>query len=188
MFNLKHFIHDLKPDFIFLSEPQLFTCDLDRVMSHFKGEYFYSLNAPDSHEPDLPLRSSKATGGTMLMWKSDIHPYVTIRSASTSSFLPLIFQPPGTITSVHISVYLPTHGREQDFILDLSKLASAIDQLKTEFPASPLYIRGDFNVGKNHLRRQELLSNFIEDMNLVEISNPIIPTIILLAMERVILS
>ena len=65
------------PDFIFLSEAQLYQCDLSLAMETFKGEYCSSLNSKDIHDPGLPLASSSANGGTMIMWNLELDPFVT---------------------------------------------------------------------------------------------------------------
>ena len=53
--NLKHFVDNYDPDFIFLAEPQIFQCDLDNVMEYFTGKYVYSLNSADKYDLGLPL-------------------------------------------------------------------------------------------------------------------------------------
>ena len=107
-------IEEYHPDLIFLSEPQLFACDAEIVMSHMMGEYCYFLNSHDKLEPDLPLKQSKAHGGTMVIWKRDLDPFITVRSdlIHSPSFLPLIIQPPGSTPSIHFCTYLPTCGRD----------------------------------------------------------------------------
>ena len=110
IFNLKHFTEIYHPDLIFLSEPQIFTHDVEHVMGYLKGEYSYSLNTADKYDHELSLVKNRANGGTMVCWKSCLDPYITPLPVSSPSFLPILFQPPGSPLSIHISVYLPTLG------------------------------------------------------------------------------
>ena len=52
---------------LFLSEPQVYQCDIDRIMHHLTSQYSFCLNSTDIYEPDLPLTQTKATGGTQLL-------------------------------------------------------------------------------------------------------------------------
>ena len=67
IFNLKYLVEIHQPDFIFLSEPQVFTHDADAVMEYLKGEYNYSINIADKYDHELPLIISRAQGGTMVL-------------------------------------------------------------------------------------------------------------------------
>ena len=138
-------------------------------MSHLRQNYCYFLNGPDNHNPELPLKNSKAVGGTMVIWKRKFDPFMTPRSVSSSSFLPVVLHPPGFLPTIHVCIYLPTYGREKEFLHEFSSLISTIEDLMAEFPDSPLYLRGDFNVSGNHLKRSELLKGFLEDLDLVEL-------------------
>ena len=91
-------------------------------------------------------------------------------SSSTSSFLPLIFHPPEALISIHICVYLPTYGRENEFLHELTNLSETLDVLRDEYPNSPIFIRGDFNVNDKNVKRKSLLDSFIIDQNLTEVA------------------
>ena len=135
-----------------------------------RKEYCYKLNSPDIHDPDLPMQQSKAHGGTIVMWKRSLHPFISIYPLTTSSFLPLVFHPPGTTPSIHICVYLPTCGREQEFIRELSGLSAIVDKLHHDYSGSPIYLRGDFNVSNNNKKRKVLFDNFMHSECLVEVA------------------
>ena len=152
IFNLKNLLNDHRPHLIFLSETQIFACDSSHVMSHLEGDYCCYPNSLDVHDPDFPLKVSKAIGGTMALWRQDLDPFISNHPVTSAAFLPLILQPPGCITSIHIGVYLPTHGREQEFFHELTELSHTMEVLQTEYPDSPIYLRGDFNVNKNHMK------------------------------------
>ena len=82
--------------FVFLSEPQLFSFDLPRHMASIGDDYCAELNSDDKHDPELPLVSNKSYGGTMAIWKRSLDEHVTLYPVSTSSFLPIVFSPPGS--------------------------------------------------------------------------------------------
>ena len=53
----------------------------------------------------------------MLLWKRELDPYVTIdQDLCTPAFLPLFLNLPGFTSTTHISVYLPTSGKDDEFI------------------------------------------------------------------------
>ena len=90
--NLKFFWDDLNPDLIFLSEPQVFQCDLGMgILSRpFKGAYSILLNSEETTQPELSLDTSRAYGGTMIMWKSELDPFIEPLTVSSPAFLPII--------------------------------------------------------------------------------------------------
>ena len=99
----------------------LFQCDLELETSLFKGEYFTALSSEDMLDPELPLLK-RAKGGTMAMWRSQLDQYVSPCTSASSNFLPLIFSPPGLTTTIHIAVYLPTAGKDVEFVEEIVKL------------------------------------------------------------------
>ena len=168
VFNLKHFTDLYQPDLVFLSEPQIYSCDLAQTMKYLSGAYASSLNSADIYDPELPLVKSKANGGTMVLWKRRHDPHIKLYPVQTPAFLPVIFQPPGSAPSIHIAVYLPTLGRESEFIEELSKLSITVDELSETHPDAPIYLRGDFNVSKTNAKRTQLLDHFCSQHNLLQ--------------------
>ena len=169
VFNLKYFVEQHAPDLIFLSESQIFATDIDLVMSHLHGEYSWFLNSEDKHDPELPMVKTRSYGGTLVMWKSKHDPFIVPHQVTSSSFLPILFQPLGSPLSIHVCVYLPTLGKEAQFMEELSRLSDTLDELSSLYPASPVYLRGDFNVsGKNQLR-SGLLDYFVCHHGLVQV-------------------
>ena len=78
-FNLLSFVDKFCPQLIFLSEPQMFQCDVSQFSSMFHGRFCSHLNSEDSFCPELPLAARKAKGGTMALWESSLDPYVKMR-------------------------------------------------------------------------------------------------------------
>ena len=140
-------------DLVFIAEPQIFQSDLPSMMTYFKGDYFSSLNSHDLYNHDLPLVRTRAIGGTMVMWKSNLDPFLTVHSVDSTAFLPVILNMPDAVPSVHIAVYLPTAGKDSIFLDDLAKLKVVIDELKVELPDAIFFIRGDANSSRSNSKR-----------------------------------
>ena len=157
------------PDFIFLSEPQLYTNDLDMAMKALQGEYCASLNSADVYDPEIPLLKSKAHGGTMTLWKIEHDPFVSVCPVSSTSFLPIVFHPPSSPPSIHIGIYLPTLGQESQFIDEMSKPTICIEELLETLPEAPIYLRGDFNVSSKNKVRSNLLEHFCGQLDLLQV-------------------
>ena len=163
--NLLNFVDNMLPDLIFLSEPQLFQCDAEALTSMFRGKYCYNLNSEDVHCPELPLAVRKAHGGTMVLWKVELDPYIRVLPTTSAAVLPLLLAIPGVSRSAHVAVYLPTAGRDSEFISALAALECAMLDIFENF-ACPVYLRGDFNVNPKNFTRVNLLQHFLDKFSL----------------------
>ena len=121
-YSLKNFLSKFSPDFVFLTEPMLYQCDEVLETNLFKGEYSSSLSSDDLHDMDLPLMN-RAKGGTMALWKKSLENHVFPCRSDSSSFLPIVFSPPGYPSSIHLTIYLPTAGKDAEFVDEMVKLA-----------------------------------------------------------------
>ena len=110
------------PHLVFLSEPQIFQSDLSHCMDYFHGEYSFTLNSEDSHDPDLALLKTKSKGGTLAMWRQSLDPFLTIIPVDTSALLPVLLEVPNFQPSIHIGLYLPTAGNETEYLMELDDL------------------------------------------------------------------
>ena len=153
------FIDTFKPALVCLSEPQIFQCDIISMFTAFQGKYSFHLNSEDLLCPDLPLDTRRAVGGTMAMWASQLDPYIRVLPTSTSSILPLLLSIPGISPSIHLTIYLPTHGRDSEFAEALATLDSCVSDFIENF-SGPIYLRGDFNVNPQNTSRVNLLNFF----------------------------
>ena len=74
---------------------------------------------------------------------------------------------PGFITSYHIGIYLPTAGKEEDFISSLAALNIIIEDIleKTDGEC-PIFIRGDGNSSSKNTSRSVLLNHLITQHSL----------------------
>ena len=120
--SLKHFCDQYEPQMVFLSEPQVFNCDMELLSSPFRGQYSFLLNSEETSNPELALDCPRAHGGTLVMWKSELDPYVEPLPTPSPSFLPILLKIPGYVPSIHISLYLPTSGRDPEFVSALAQL------------------------------------------------------------------
>ena len=68
------------------------------------------------------------------MWRKEFDPHVTVLSVDTPAFLPIVFSPPGIAPSIHMSIYLPTLGKESNFLDALAKLGACISEMKHLYP------------------------------------------------------
>ena len=165
-FALKHFADTHFPDFIFLNEVQAFQYESHQILHLFQGEYCHHLNSQDSHDHGLGLTQTKAQGGTMTLWKRSLNKFITVLPTKTSSFLPVLFQPPDISPSVHIAIYLPTSGKEAEFAHELTELRVFLEELIDNHPTYTIFIRGDSNVNHNNNIRMKIFNDFLKLMNL----------------------
>ena len=135
-------------------------------MTHLSDKYCCFLNCEDLYDLDAPLTKNKTYGGTMVLWKHCLDPFISIHHVSTPSILPVIFSPPTAATSVHIAIYLPTSGKENQFIEELLNLKVAIEELRDKFDNPDIFIRGDSNVNSNNQARSKIFANFCSEMDL----------------------
>ena len=156
-------------DFIFISEPHLFQCDLDRATAPLNSCYSSSLNSDDLYNQELPLLTSRAFGGTLSLWKRCLDPFVKILNVNTASFLPLLLNVPGYLPSAHFNIYLPTAGLNSEYVSALSCLENAIEEILDEYGDIPIYIRGDANAAippRPNNTRDKLFQYFCDRLSL----------------------
>ena len=75
-FILKQLVNQFSAKLCFISEPQVFSCDLSSQIACFDGDFEFHPNSKDKdvHVMDLPLTYSRAIGGTMVIWQSSQSP------------------------------------------------------------------------------------------------------------------
>ena len=77
-------------------------------MKYFRGEYSASLNSEDLHNLELSLTSSRCKVGSMVLWKTDLDPFISLNIPDTPVFLSVIIDIPSFIPMARIAIYLPT--------------------------------------------------------------------------------
>ena len=131
--------------------------------------YSFSLNTADKYDDELPLIKNQAYGGTMVLWKKMHDAFITTYPVTTSSFLPIIYSPPGCPVSVHIALYFPTSGKETEFIDQMCPLRVTVEDLKEKYPDCLLFLRDDSNVNVNNRHRLNIFNDFLAYFNLITI-------------------
>ena len=157
------------PDLVFLSEPQVYQTDINQYTTGIQHEYCYSLNSDDLMDPDLPLVKSRATGGTLAMWRKWLDPHISVYPTQSSAFLPLVLQLPSSRVSVHIAIYLPTHGKDAEFISELAGLKNCIEEISSIYDHPLIFIRGDGNSNPKNLTRIQLLNHFMQECSMSKV-------------------
>ena len=107
----------------------------------------------------------------MVMWRLEHDPFVTAVSVDCPAFQPIVFHPPNHFPSIHVAVYLPTQGQENEFISCISKLSLFLEEMQEKYPGAEMFLRGDFNVNENNIRRNRLLEHFCIDHLLKVVPN-----------------
>ena len=138
-------------------------------MDIFRGEYCHAINSDDVHDPELPFVKNRSNGGTMIMWKKSMNQFVSIIPTTTPSFMAMLFHPPGCIPSLHVSIYLPTSGRESDFIEEITKLRIFLVDHQETHPGTPIFIRGDSNVNTNNTVRLNIFNDFKSSLKMFSV-------------------
>ena len=166
IFLLKETLENEEISLAFLSEPQVFQADILNLIKYVKGDFCYFLNSKDLYDPELPLVSSHATGGTLCLWRRSLDPFITVYKTTSPSFTPIVLSLPDHGVSIHVGLYLPTHGKDTEFVSDLAELGICLDELAEKYPTALFFIRGDSNVNQKNTKRVALLQNFINTFSL----------------------
>ena len=123
-----------EPALIFISEPWVHLADSLLATDTLNNLYNFYLNSEDRHDELISLQKSRAHGGTMTLWSKDLDPYVTILEPVSSRILVLVLDVPGFQVSVHTNIYLPTSGKEAEFMEQLVLLEDTIDHINDNTP------------------------------------------------------
>ena len=135
-------------------------------MSFVRGDYCCHLSSDDLIDPELAIVRSRAVGGTMLLWRKCIDPFVSIHPVTSSAFLPIILKLPDAQVSIHIAIYLPTSGKDAEFVTELASLRICLENLLEMYDDPVIYIRGDGNTNKKNHSRVSILDQFLTDFSL----------------------
>ena len=100
------------------------------------------------------------------MWSKDLDPYITINNTSSPAFLPVTLDIPGWTPMIHIGTYLPTAGKDTEYLTDLAAMKDSILDLQAKSPAAVVFVRGDCNSSKSNCVRHNCLSRFCSDLGL----------------------
>ena len=170
--DLPDIANEYEADLIFISEPHLFQSDLKISTELFHHKYFSSLNSADKFDNHLALRTSRAFGGTLTLWKRSLDPYIKILNVNSSSFNVLLINIPGYPATANNNIYLPTAGRDSDYVSKLSKLENVLDEIWDKHEDPIVILRGDVNASipaRQSNTRDTLFQYFCQGMNLTHV-------------------
>ena len=108
-------------------------------------------------------------GGTLVLWAIHLDPFVTVFTPKTSSHTALTIQIPGYYPTIYVCVYLPTSGREQDFLEELTNLELTLRELSEAHPSCSIFVRGDSNVNRNNSSRVILFKHFMRRFSFLRV-------------------
>ena len=137
-------------------------------MTLFEDMFDTFLNSDDLLENDLPLTNKRAKGGT-IMWRHIHEPSIKRMPFSSSSFATIVFTPPSSSPSIHVTLYLPTAGKDEEFVIEAVKLYDHLTELNRTYPEHSLFIRGDANVNPKDNKRLMILNSILSRFDLKRI-------------------
>ena len=111
----------------------LYQCDLKQEMLLFQDKYSAILHSDDLLDLELPLTKLRLKGGTMVLWKHEFDPFIAKCPCISSSFCSVVLSLPGSAPSIHTTIYLPTAGRDDDFIEESVKLYDHLLDLTSKY-------------------------------------------------------
>ena len=168
-FTLKSYIDYAVPDLILLNETQIFQFEVEQALEFLHGEYKHTLNSDDLLDPELPFIKNRSNGGTMILWRKDWNQSISIIPTDSSSFVAIALSIPGTQPSIHIAMYLPTAGKESEFVEEITKLKAFVEGIADSHPDHFVFIRGDSNVNPNNNSRFTIFDDFKKILNLHQV-------------------
>ena len=152
-----------------LNETLIFQYEAKAATDIFHGEYDFVLNSDDTCDHELPFMKNKSNGGTMILWRKSLCKFITILPSPSVSFSALLFHPPGYSASLQVALYLPTSGKEDEFVDELTNLRIFIEDQVNKHPDILVFIRGDSNVNEKHVARSKIFENFKTNLNLTSL-------------------
>ena len=100
--SLAHFAKIHYSAIMFLSEPQLFKCDVSLALAPLLPTYCHHFNSEDEYYPELALDRRHAHGGTLALWHSALDPFISILPTTSPVVLRLLLSIPGLSPSWNI--------------------------------------------------------------------------------------
>ena len=105
----------------------------------------------------------------MIMWQASLDPFVSIIPTQSSSIAAILLKLPGSCTSAHIAIYLPTAGQEVQFVSALASLDNCLGDLLNKHQDIQIFLRGDANVNPKNIARKSLFQHFLSKFSLLSV-------------------
>ena len=120
---------------------------------------------------DLPLTHPKAKGGTMALWHSSLSPYLKVLPSTSPSFFSILISVPGYLPALHTVVYLPTAGRDGDWLASVVELEEHVRGYIDQFSGQlATFLRGDLNASTKNKSRAAILTAMISRLELARVN------------------
>ena len=94
--------------------------------------------------------------------------YITFIPIQSSRILSFVINIPGYRVTSHICIYLPKCSLEAEYIEEVSKLETVIEEIEEKHPCATIYIREDANadIPSRSTRRDNIFNFFCSRMSL----------------------
>ena len=69
----------------------------------------------------------------MMLWLKELDPFVEVIKTKSTALLPVLFKMPGLKITLHVTLYMPTHGKDSEFVSDLAELRNCLDEFISSF-------------------------------------------------------
>ena len=102
----------------------------------------------------------------MVMWHTSLSPYIKVLPTTSPSFVSVLLTPPGILPSLHTSVYLPTAGKDGEWLATLVQLEAHVMENIVKYGKLATFLRGDFNASSKNKPRSAILSSVIARLSL----------------------
>ena len=164
-FYLSTLVKQYNPLFLFLQEHWLPYCEVDsKLVSDFPTYKFLS-TASDMFTPaeELMLTPGTAWHGTTIGWSVDVDKFVTKLPVISDRFCGILYSDK-SISLLSYTAYLPTSGRDEEFMEVLAQLSADITQHMQDNVA--VIIGADTNHSKKSSKcRTEAMDQFRKDFS-----------------------
>ena len=102
-----------------------------------------------------------------VMWHKSLSPHLKVLETSSSSFVSVLLSPPGLMPSLHTAVYLPTTGKEGEWLSSLLDLEQHVmEVIEKHHGELATYLHGDFNASTKNKTRATYLSAAVSRLKL----------------------
>ena len=139
-------------------------------MNKIFSEYSIQISTPDMFTPpeDLLTRTDHTWHGAAIMWHANLDSYVSSLKTTNVRFTCLRISTQDQ-NFLAISVYFPTHGKDEEFLECTSDLTSFV--LENQKENEMVLIGTDYNCSeKSTLRRITAFNNLTKQLDLVKVS------------------
>ena len=147
----------------------MFTTTIDQCLLYVRHEYEFHLNTKEVNEPLLSFYKNRCAGGTLVLWRKHLDPYITVLPTESPAILPISLSIPGVSPSIHTCIYLPTHGRDNDFLQEISNLKCFLHTISAQHSDHTVCLRGDKNANKKNTTRCNLITNIFTEFSINEV-------------------